>query len=99
MKAEIIEISDEAINDITKAFLWYEKQLAGLGFDFIKFFDEDLNRITSFSESFPVAYKGLRKCVMEKFPYIIYYKIYRSKRQIKIIRVLHSKRERKKHLR
>jgi plasmid stabilization system protein ParE len=99
MKAEIIEISEEAIDDITKAFLWYEKQLQGLGFDFIKFFDEDLNRITSFAEGFPVAYKELRKCVMEKFPYVIYYKTYKRRSQIKIIRVLHSKRERKRHLR
>lgn len=90
MKSPGIKISDEAIEDINQAFLWYENQSPGLGFDFIEILNNDFQHILSFSDSFPLVFKKLRKCVLKKFPFNIYYQIGTYKKEIKIVRVLHK---------
>ncbi len=88
-----IVISSEAETDIDEAFLWYEFQALGLGERFVFFVDKGFNSIVNMPESFSVAFIDLRKFVMEKFPYNIYYRIDTTKSQIEVIRVLHHKKQ------
>ena len=85
-------ISSEAETDIDEAFLWYEFQMTGLGERFVFFIDKGFNSISDMPESFTPALDNLRKLVLEKFPYNIYYRIDSIKSQIEIIRVLHHKK-------
>ena len=88
-----ITISSEAETDIDEAFLWYEFQVIGLGERFVLFVDRGFNTIADMPDSFTPAIDNVRKFVMEKFPYNIYYRVDKGKSQIEIIRILHHKKQ------
>jgi plasmid stabilization system protein ParE len=89
-----ILISKEAEQDIDEAFTWYELQVRGLGEKFILSVEEGFNYIKFNSEAFPMAFRDLRKHVIHKFPFNIYYRI-NSQDVVEVIRVLHHKRDQK----
>jgi len=90
-----IVISSEAESDIDEAFLWYEFQLTGLGERFVIYVDKGFDTIAKNSELFPEVLENVRKFVVEKFPYNIYYRLNKEKAQTEIIRVLHHKQQQK----
>ena len=88
-----IAISSEAETDIDEAFLWYEFQVIGLGERFVFFVDKGFDTISNMPASFTPVFDNMKKFVMEKFPYNIYYRIDAVKSQIEIIRILHHKKQ------
>ena len=90
-----IVISSEAESDIDEAFLWYEFQLIGLGERFVTYVDKGFDEIAKSPEAFPEIVESVRKFVLKKFPYNIYYRLNKEKSQMEIIRVLHHKQQRK----
>jgi plasmid stabilization system protein ParE len=88
---EPLLLSSEAEQDIDEAFLWYEIQSPGLGNKFISCVDEGFEYIAKHPEAFPILYRGLRKHILKKFPFNIYYRTNKN-RETEIIRVLHQKR-------
>lgn len=80
----------EAIDEANEAFNWYEDRQAGLGAEFYR----ELTRCLEFIVENPllarVAYRGLRKRKLERFPYLIVYKVMPS--SISIVSVFHGSR-------
>ena len=58
--------------DLAEAFDWYEIQEAGVGDRFLDAFDACLLRIQENPESFPIAHAGLRRALLQKFPYAVF---------------------------
>ena len=79
-----------AENDIRSAFEWYEAQRAGLGIEFLAALRERLETVRAHPESSPVRYRGIRRAVVSRFPYLIFYVI-RSDR-VAVLAVLHHAR-------
>lgn len=86
-------ISADAEKDIDEAFIWYELQQKGLGQRFISVLDEGFIYIRESAEAYPLVFKNIRKHVLRKFPFNIYYRIDSSKVKIEVIRVLHHSRK------
>ncbi len=88
-------ISADAEKDIDESFIWYELQQKGLGGRFISVLDEGFIYICESPEAYPVVFKNIRKHVLRKFPFNIYYRIDASNQNIEVIRVLHHSRKQK----
>ena len=79
-----------AENDIQAAFEWYESQRYGLGDEFLVAVRERLEAIRKFPEANPVVYRSIRRALVSRFPYLIFY-IVRPER-ITVLAVLHHAR-------
>lgn len=70
-----VEFTGEARQDILDSYLWYENQRIGIGDEFILCIDEACERISRYPESSPKVYTHYRKCLVRRFPYVLYYRI------------------------
>jgi plasmid stabilization system protein ParE len=91
MKYDII-VSNDAETDILEIIDWYEAQKEDLGDQFLLSFDE----VISFLEKNPYLYqkirKEIRRAIVQKYPYAVFYKIYEQAKEVSIIAVIHQAR-------
>ncbi|HWB63975.1 MAG TPA: type II toxin-antitoxin system RelE/ParE family toxin [Chitinophagales bacterium] len=90
-----IWVTEEAKEEIIAAKLWYEKQQPGLGLDFISAIKYHINSLkTDVAEHKPV-YDNIRRILVKRFPYVIYYSRDAKERTVKVYAVLHDKQDRR----
>ena len=89
MTRELV-VRPEAEEEISEAFEWYEKRVYGLGSDFLLNVDVALQAILSNPQQFPVIHKGLRRALIRRFPYQIFFLL--ENHRIVILAVFHAKR-------
>jgi uncharacterized protein Yka (UPF0111/DUF47 family) len=70
-----IELTDEAREDVTIAVKWYDGQKEGLGDLFIEYLDNSLEKIRNYPTAYKKIYRQVRQSAMQKFPYVILFKI------------------------
>lgn len=70
--AEVI-VRRAAQADVRQAALWYESQRAGLGSEFTLHFDALVERIEQSPLQFPEIGRGVRRALLRRFPYAIYF--------------------------
>jgi toxin ParE1/3/4 len=83
-------LSDEARADVLETFAFYEARSAGLGVRFREHLDHAIDRIVEDPERYPTVYRGLRRRLVERFPYAVYYRAYPE--TIFIVAVMHGRR-------
>jgi plasmid stabilization system protein ParE len=81
----------EARNELDETYSWYETQQIGLGDDFLEQVEAALDRICKMSESYPAVYRDVRRSIVRRFPYTIYYRIVSSR--VIITAVFHGRRD------
>jgi plasmid stabilization system protein ParE len=79
-----------AEHDIQSAFEWYESQRPGLGDEFLVALRQRLEAVRSFPESNPILYRDIRRAVLSRFPYLIFYVVRPT--QVAVLAVLHHAR-------
>jgi len=62
--------------DITDSAFWYERRSKGLGGDFLSKIDAALVGIATNPFMYPVINKNVRRVLVTRFPYCIYYVIH-----------------------
>jgi len=85
-----IRLREEATEDLAEAACWYERQLTGLGHDFL---DTALVVLKSIPENplqYPILYKEVRRALLPRFPFGIYYRI--EEKFILVYGVMHGSR-------
>jgi len=86
-----ITIQPEAIDEGNEAFNWYEDRQTGLGIEFYR----ELTRCLDFIVQNPllarVVYRGLRKRKLERFPYLVVYKVMSS--SVSVVSIFHGSRD------
>ena len=90
MKYEVI-FRKEAQQDILEAIAWYESRREGLGDELFIALENAKHLIEQNPYHFEDKYKGIRKVITKRFPYIIYYKI-ETKNKVLVYAVLQMKR-------
>ena len=83
-----IEIREEAQAEIREAFSWYEEKGHGLGYQFLVSSDAILERIGRHAKSFPVVEGGIRKAILRRFPYVLFFALERDR--VVVIAVYHA---------
>jgi plasmid stabilization system protein ParE len=86
----VLVFRPEVRNELDEAYSWYESQELGLGDDFLEQVDEALDRICQIPESYPAVYRDIRRAVIRRFPYTIYYRIVSSR--VIVTAVFHGRR-------
>lgn len=54
---------------------WYEREQPGLGATFLAEVDQVLRLIASSPDAFPEVLDGVRKAVVRRFPYCLYFRV------------------------
>ena len=90
MKRPLI-IRPEAEFDLAEAYGWYETQLSGLGSQFLLSVDAALSSIQRTPELYPVIHKNVRRSLIRRFPYGVFYVAEQDR--IVILAVLHARRD------
>ena len=89
----ILVLRRVAEGDFIDAFRWYESRRAGLGNFFMDEVDVAFERVSETPNSFPLAYGELRRLVMQRFPYIIYFR--QVEDVVQVVGVMHGRRDRR----
>jgi len=86
-----VDFRKEAHQDILEAIVWYEERREGLGDELFIAIENERHFIAQNPYSYEDKYKGIRKAITKRFPYILYYRI-ESESQVLVFAVLHMKR-------
>ena len=68
-----LTVQPKAENDALRAYQWYESELAGLGLQFLDALDDGLERITANPLHYAELAGGVRRKLLEKFPFGLFY--------------------------
>ncbi len=95
MKNEFYSIlfHPKAEEEFLEAVAWYETQFAGLGERFAKQLDTALKRISSQPLLYQQKLGKRREVLLQKFPYLIVFKIKARSKQIHVLAVFHTSRQ------
>ncbi len=85
-----VKFEREAEEDVLEAYDWYEQQRPGLGARFRDSLDVAMGRVTENPRACPVTYRDLRRILVERFPYAVYYRLYHS--EVSVVAVFHGRR-------
>jgi plasmid stabilization system protein ParE len=77
--------------ELAEASAWYELQVPGLGAQFLDQFEENVKAIAEAPLRWPIYVNDIRRYVMSRFPYVIYYQILSDK--VRILRVVHTSKD------
>lgn len=87
----VLVFRPEVLLELNEAYSWYESQKPGLGDEFLDCVDETVNRISQMPESYVIVYSDIRRAVVRRFPYAVYYRIVSSR--IIVTAIFHGRRD------
>lgn len=77
-------------DELNEAYDWYESQQPGLGDEFLDCVDDIIKRICLMPESYAIVYRDIRRAVVKRFPYAVYYRIVSSR--VIVTAIFHGRR-------
>jgi hypothetical protein len=91
MKNFKLVLTPESVIDIKESYNWYNDKSSELGERFFLSVSGSLKSILRAPIQYPKYSKEIRRCLIKRFPFAIFYFIYKN--EIVIIAVMHLKRE------
>ncbi|MDH5356741.1 MAG: type II toxin-antitoxin system RelE/ParE family toxin [Gammaproteobacteria bacterium] len=70
-----LQYTERARIDLEKAFVWYERQRRGLGFEFLDCVENAVKIISETPELYRVHYSVFRGCLIRRFPFSVFYTV------------------------
>ena len=87
-----LAFKEEVYSDIKVSYDWYEKQQIGLGEDFLRSLESSYSQISREPKVYQNIYKLVRRKLINRFPYALFFVLNEKKKSITIIAVMHTKR-------
>ena len=87
----IIRFTPEADAELAESRQWYARQRENLDTDFMQKIDEALSIIVSNPQSYPTVYRTLRRAVVRRFPFAVFYEVIDD--ELRVVAVFHSRRD------
>ena len=84
-------IRPEARADLLDAFMWYQEQREGLGFDFKLCVDQVISSLQRNPLIHKIVYQEIRRAVTKRFPFGVFYIV--EKEKIVVLAVSHARRD------
>ena len=85
-----VVIQPAAAADLEQAFSWYEERRPGLGAEFLAEIRSAIKQIETHPESSPVVHRDIRRLMLRRFPYGLFYRIYDE--MVVVIGCMHARR-------
>lgn len=82
--------SERALVDVENAFVWYQLQRIGLGWEFVGDLEGTYKRIQAVPLAGRVVHRNVRIGRLRRFPYVVYYRL--NGHTIEIRRCMHERR-------
>lgn len=70
-----VYVRGAAERDVASAQRWYEEQRRGLAAEFHAEFTATVDRLAETPLIYPELYRGVRRAVLRRFPYLVWYRI------------------------
>jgi plasmid stabilization system protein ParE len=86
-----LRVLPAAAADIEDAHEWYQARRPGLGDEFLQSVTNTLGTILRQPERYPVVHRDLRRALLRRFPYGIFYKIQGDR--VMVVACFHAKRD------
>ena len=87
-----IILSATALKELEESVDWYNERQDYLGERFIEAVNKRLSLLSETPDVFPVKLSGYNEVLVEKFPYLIVYKIVKKGKTVRILHIFHTKR-------
>jgi plasmid stabilization system protein ParE len=91
MSYQII-LSALAFEELESAVDWYDECEHGLGKRFIEAIDNRLAVLSETPDIFAIKSSGYNEVALEKFPYLIVYRILKKQKKVRILHIFHTSR-------
>jgi len=91
MSFQII-LSTTALKELEASVDWYNERQDGLGNRFIDAVDNRLALLSETPDIFPVKLSGYNEVMVEKFPYLIIYRIIKKEKKVRVLHIFHTRR-------
>jgi plasmid stabilization system protein ParE len=85
-----LSLHPDAEADVAEAIAFYDRRKAGLGSDFLGEVLQAFDRVESAPAAWPLLESPVRRCLVERFPYGVYYRI--DPGEIFVLAVMHGRR-------
>lgn len=70
---------------------WHVHRREDLDMEFMECIDDALSRVVRGPDYYPIVYRNLRRAVVRRFPFAVFYEI--TTDEIQVIAVFHSQRD------
>jgi len=87
-----LEFLEEALEDLQESLIWYESKKIGLGQEFYNSVKDSIIRLQEFPKRSQKILTNVRRFVLKKFPFNIFFIIDEDVYKIKIIAIFHNSR-------
>jgi hypothetical protein len=87
-----VEYNPDFFEDIAQAVDWYNEKNAGLGDRFFRNVKKQTARLSTAALHHPVKYDDIRCMRIEKFPYLLHYRINEQTKTVKVEALIHTSR-------
>jgi plasmid stabilization system protein ParE len=87
-----VRFTPAAQAEVDEAEEWYEQRLAGLGGHFIDALEKTVERLRFDALRFPIVRKGVRRILLTRFPYGLYYRVESEPESVVVIACMHNRR-------
>ena len=85
-----VVVRSAAAAEIESACRWYERERFGLGEEFLEVVNNMKAVIAADPDRFPVVHRDLRRAVLARFPYSIFYRV--KAEHVIVMACFHSRR-------
>ena len=89
--SSLVRFKPSADRDVESAFVWYEERRTGLGDEFLEEVDAAVTRIAANSRAHQIVRGRIRRAVVHRFPYLIFYVI--DPEEIVVLACMHASRD------
>jgi len=88
-----VEYNPEFYNDIVQAVDWYNEKQPGLGDRFLSIVKRQTSNLSTSALHFAIKYDDIRCMGIEKFPFLVHYRVLEHAEKVKIEALLHTSRD------
>ena len=88
-----VEYNPDFYNDLIQSVDWYNEQRAGLGDRFCRSVKKQTSRLSKSALCFAVRYCDIRCMRIEKFPYLVHYRVNEQTKTVKVEALFHTSRD------
>ena len=88
-----VEYNPEFFNDLVQAVDWYNDRQNGLGTRFFNKVKKQTAKLSTSALLFAVRYDDVRCMCVEKFPYLVHYRVNQKTLTVRVEALLHTSRD------
>jgi hypothetical protein len=88
----VVEYNPEFFNDLVQAVDWYNDKQNGLGKRFFNQVRKQMAKLSMSALLFPVKYDNIRCVRIQKFPYLVHYRVNEQTSTVRVEALFHTHR-------